>query len=170
MFGLRRRPAAPPALAALYDRVVAAARAPDWYRLGGVPDTVDGRFDMLALVVCLVTLRLQREGRAQAEADLIDRFAADLDSNLRELGVGDLSISRQVGIGVGGLGGRLGGYTAALAAAADDPLAAALARNLHRGADIGDESANWALGATRALAARIDAAPIEALLAGEVAL
>ena len=50
------------ALRPFYDAVVAEARRPDWYRAAGVPDTIDGRFDMVALSLSLVLLRLERLG------------------------------------------------------------------------------------------------------------
>ena len=167
MFARRNRGA--PAAAALYERIVDEAREPRWYTHGAVPDSVDGRFDVLALVMSLVVRRLQRDGAGQAEADLTDRFAADLDANLREMGVGDLSISKHVGRGVGALGGRVGAYADALDAG-DDALADALTRNLHRGAPADAAALAWTVGETRALDRRIAAVPLAALLAGEAAL
>lgn len=168
MFGLGRKPAPRPA-AALYDRIVEAARDPDWYRAGGVPDTLDGRFDMLALMLSLVLARAQAEGWHQEEADLVDRFTADIEANLREVGVGDLSISRQVGHGVGALGGRLASYRAAIADPGDEALAAALSRNLYRGAP--DVAAlGWAVARVREAYRRIVAIPAATLRAGEAPL
>ena len=57
LFGARREDAVQP----LYDAVVARARAPHWYEAGGVPDTVDGRFDMVAAVLALVLQRQEGE-------------------------------------------------------------------------------------------------------------
>lgn len=165
LFARRARPA-PPA-AALYERIVDAARDPQWYVAGAVPDSVDGRFDALALVLSLVLNRFQRDGAGQAEADLADRFTADLDANLREMGVGDLSISKHVGRGVGALGGRVGAYGAALDGG---DLAGALTRNLYRGASAAPGALGWAVRHTLALDARIAAIPLDALIAGEAAL
>ena len=125
-------PRAPHPAAALYARALAEARAPEWYSACGVPDTLDGRFDTLALVLSLVLLRLQALGAHQTEADVTDRFAEDMDASLREIGVSDLAISKQVGNTIGALGGRLTAYRAALGAG-DATLADALARNLYRG-------------------------------------
>ena len=56
------------ALAPLYAAIVAEGRDPFWYRDGGVPDTIDGRFDMIAAITALVMLRLEAEGDAQKGA------------------------------------------------------------------------------------------------------
>lgn len=125
-------PRAPQPAAALYARALAEARAPEWYAACGVPDTLDGRFDTLALVLSLVLLRLQALGAHQTEADVTDRFAEDMDASLREIGVSDLAISKQVGNTIGALGGRLTAYRSGLAAA-DTAFGDALARNLYRG-------------------------------------
>ena len=111
--GLGPRPPRP--AAALYARALELAREPSWFAAGGVADTLDGRFAMLAHVMALLILRLQALGLHQAEADVTDRFAADMDASLREVGVGDLSISKQVGATVGALGGRISALRSALA-------------------------------------------------------
>jgi len=157
------RPAPP--LAEGYARLVREARDPAWYEAAGVGDTVDGRFDVIALVFSLGVLRLQQLGRAQAEADLVDRFAEDMDASFREMGVGDLSISKAVGAAVAALGGRLTAYREALAS--DDALEAALVRNLYRGAEPGAVALAAAAARVRALHVRIGAAPAEALERGE---
>src|SRR6185295_16287598 len=59
IFGDRRQRAR---LSPLYAAIVAAGRDPAWYREGQVPDTIDGRFDMVAAILALVLLRLEREG------------------------------------------------------------------------------------------------------------
>jgi cytochrome b pre-mRNA-processing protein 3 len=99
---LRGRRAARAALEAaahrLYGDLVAAARAPGFFHTLGVPDTPEGRFEMIGLHAALILLRLQREGaagRALGQA-LFDLMFADLDQGLRELGVGDLGVGRQV--------------------------------------------------------------------------
>ncbi len=156
---------------ALYRAVVAEARTPDWYLAGAVADTVDGRFDAVALVLSLVLLRLEREGandtdnQRQFSADLTERFIADMDGSLRELGIGDPTVGKQVGKMVSALGGRLGAYRDALAGTGET-LDAALARNLYRGAPVDPAAVDWAARRTRALAERIDRVPLAALLAG----
>ncbi len=88
-----------PRLRPLYTAAVAAARAPAWY-LAGVPDTREGRFDMLAAVVALILLRLEAEGGGAARhdsAELTELFVADMDGSLRQMGIGDLVVGKHVG-------------------------------------------------------------------------
>ncbi|MBV8970984.1 MAG: ubiquinol-cytochrome C chaperone family protein [Sphingomonadaceae bacterium] len=145
------RPHSPPAADAVYAAIVAAARDPGWYRAGGVADTIDGRFDAVALVAALVLLRLEREGdpARQLSADLTDRFIADMDGSLRERGIGDPTVGKQVGHMIAALGGRLGAYRDALAGG---DLAAALRRNLYRGATVDPAAVDWSVRRVRALA------------------
>lgn len=82
----------------LYLRVVEKARDPAFYATLGVPDTVNGRFDMIILHATLVIRRL-REGGAEAPVvaqEMFDRMFLDFDRSLRELGVGDMSIGKQI--------------------------------------------------------------------------
>src|SRR3546814_16143047 len=101
----------------LYGAVVEYARAPRWYVEGGVEDSVDGRFDMLALVMTLVLLRLDSEGEplSQAAVDLTERFIDDMDGKLRQIGIGDFDVGKHVGTMRGALGGRMDAYGPALA-------------------------------------------------------
>jgi len=128
---LRSRPDPREALRPLWHRVVLVSREPRWYREGGVADTVAGRFDMIATVLALVLLRLERAGaEAQAQVFLTELFVEDMDRQLRETGVGDLVVGKKLGKLVSVLGGRLGAYRAALAEGADEEaLVAAVERN-----------------------------------------
>ncbi len=86
------------AAAELYLRVVEKARDPAFYATLGVPDTVDGRFDMIVLHATLVFRRM-RQGGAEAQTvaqEMFDRMFLDFDRSLRELGVGDMSIGKQI--------------------------------------------------------------------------
>lgn len=94
----------------LYEAIVAVARDPLWYREGQVPDTVTGRFDMLAAVTALVLVRMERLAEPDARPAsvlLTETFIADMDESLLEIGVGDYSIGKHVGRLVGALGGRM---------------------------------------------------------------
>src|SRR5262249_7437053 len=86
--GLFKRDPAEAAARALYARVVEQARLADFYRDAGVPDTLDGRFDMIVLHAFLVLHRLKQEGQAQGPVGqaLFDLMFADMDASLRELG------------------------------------------------------------------------------------
>jgi len=119
----------------LYGAIVAQARAREFYADYGVPDTVEGRFDMVVLHVYLVFRRLAEAGeaaRGRGQA-MFDLFIEDMDASLRELGVGDLSVPRRVRAMAEGYYGRAGAYDAALIADGDDKLAAALLRNVYAG-------------------------------------
>jgi len=117
----------------LYNAIVAEARDPAWYRDGGVPDTVDGRFDMVAMILALVLIRLEGEGeRGRLPSTLLtELFIDDMDGQLRQIGIGDVIVGKHVGRMMSALGGRISAYRAALAG--DEPLHDALARNLWRG-------------------------------------
>jgi cytochrome b pre-mRNA-processing protein 3 len=116
---------------AVYDRIVAQARAPAFYASLGVPDTPEGRFEMLALHLFLVLHRLKRERNDPAMAGLAQRLAdhlvADMDANLREMGAGDLGVGRRVKRMAGALYGRIAAYEAGF-----DAGEAALAHTLRR--------------------------------------
>ena len=92
----------------LYEQVVARARQPHWFREGQVPDTVEGRFAMLATLLALVDLRLEAGGEAArfASVSLAECFIDDMDAELRQMGTGDPVMSKKVGSLVGALGGR----------------------------------------------------------------
>lgn len=116
---------------ALYGAVVARAREPDWYLAGAVPDTVDGRFGMVATVLAFVLLRLEDEpAAATAVARLTERFVEDMDGQLRQIGIGDVVVGKHMGKMMQLLGGRLGAYRDGLAAG---DLRPAVVRNVYAG-------------------------------------
>lgn len=115
----------------LYAAIVERARQPHWYERGAVPDTVDGRFDMVAAILSLVLLRLEGEGdTAEASARVTERFVHDMDGQLREIGVGDVVVGKHVGKMMSALGGRLGAYRDGLAGG---DLDGGIVRNIYRG-------------------------------------
>lgn len=116
---------------ALYDRIVAQARQADFYERLEVPDSVDGRFEMLALHMFLVLRCLKGpsdEAQAVAQA-LFDRMFADMDRGLRDLGVGDMKVGKHVRRMAEALYGRISVYEAGLGKT--DILADAVRRNLY---------------------------------------
>ncbi len=119
----------------LYGAIVAQARTPDFYADYGVPDTIEGRFDMVVLHVYLVFRRLAAAGEAARAGgqEMFDLFIEDMDASMRELGVSDLSVPRKMRAMAEGYYGRTGVYDAALLDAGDDKLAAALLRNVYAG-------------------------------------
>jgi cytochrome b pre-mRNA-processing protein 3 len=121
----------------LYGAAVAAARDPYLYLTLGVPDTLDGRFDMVGLHAFLLIHRLSTEpplGPPLAQA-VFDAMFADMDVNLREMGVGDLSVGKRVRAMWEAFNGRSAVYAAALEAQDTSALAASIARNVWRGGD-----------------------------------
>jgi cytochrome b pre-mRNA-processing protein 3 len=127
----RRDPLGAPA-ADLYGQVVEQARRPAFYTGAGVPDTLDGRFELVALHAFLLLHRLKREGEAGAALGqaVFDLMFADMDRSLRELGAGDLGVAPRVKRMVSGFYGRIAAYEAGLADG-DGALAEALRRNLY---------------------------------------
>lgn len=154
----------------LYGAAVAAARQPGFYRDLGVPDTLDGRFDLVGLHVFLVIRRLNAApptGPAIAQA-VFDAMFSDMDTNLREMGVSDLVVGRRVKAMWEAFHGRSTAYEAALAEG-EAALAEALLRNVWRGAPPASADAPRHL-ARLVLrhAAALDAVPAEALLSGRL--
>jgi cytochrome b pre-mRNA-processing protein 3 len=134
-----RKPLAPPrgTIEAIYGMIVAQAREPLFYQAMGVPDTINGRFDMVLLHLWMVLRRLRPvEGGADLSQALFDHFCGDMDANLRELGVGDLTVPKRMQKFGEAFYGRAAAYDRALDAA-DEPLAQALCRNILDGGDIG---------------------------------
>jgi cytochrome b pre-mRNA-processing protein 3 len=163
LFGDRRERAA---LRPLYDALVAAAREPAWYREGAVPDTLEGRFDMVATMVALALVRLEAEGdRAKAESvALTELFIDDMDGTLRQIGIGDFVVGKHVGRLVGALGGRLGVLREALSGGT--ALEAAVRRNVFRDGPVPDERVAWVAERLRRLHERLAGTAVEPLLAG----
>lgn len=117
----------------LYGQIVAQARQPRFYSECGVPDTPEGRFDMIVLHLVLVVRRLRREGErgnglAQA---VIEAFFADMDRSLREMGVGDLVVPKRVRGMAEAFYGRASAYERAFDSATGDTLEQTLARNIY---------------------------------------
>jgi cytochrome b pre-mRNA-processing protein 3 len=129
----RRRKPEDAFAAALYVRTAEAARAPELFEALGIPDTLDGRFDSLALHASLMIERLRREpdGEDLAQA-FFDAMFRHLDLTLRELGVQDLGVGRRIKIMAEGLHGRALAYREALAGG-PTPLSEVLRRNAYGG-------------------------------------
>jgi cytochrome b pre-mRNA-processing protein 3 len=145
MFHFFRRNRSDHSIAGLYGMIVAQARAAPFYLIYGVPDTVSGRFEMVVLHTVLVLRRLESEPdpvRRLGQA-LFDRFCADMDGSLREMGIGDLGVPTKMRKIGEAFYGRQAAYAAALADPDQDILVGALNRNVF-GAPTGTD-----LGATR---------------------
>jgi cytochrome b pre-mRNA-processing protein 3 len=135
--GLFRRPRFERAGVELYSTAVAAARQPRFYAEWGVPDTVPGRFEMVCLHNGLLIHRINREGSPKGGKDArdlaqscFDAMFADMDVNLREMGISDLRVGNRVKMLWEGFHGRAQAYIEAIEAGDDAALAAALMRNV----------------------------------------
>jgi cytochrome b pre-mRNA-processing protein 3 len=169
MFSLRKLFKAQPdpreARRPLWNAVVHAARAPHWYQAGGVPDTLDGRFDMISLVMALVLHRIDSDpAHKLASVQLTELFVADMDGQMRQIGFGDMVVGKQVGRMVGALGGRLGAYRAP---DGSEELKAALVRNLWRGRQPGEAHLAHVAAEVAKLRRALDAMPVDALVAAD---
>ena len=165
---LTRRRARNDSAHALYVALVDQARDPAFYGTSGVPDTLDGRFDMIVLHAFLVMRRLKAAGPAGASLAqaLFDVMFSDMDQNLRELGVGDLAVGRRVKTMARGFYGRVKAYDEGLAQADDAALIAALDRNLYAAMAPAPGQVAAMAGYVRRAAAALDADDADALLAG----
>ena len=153
-----------------YGLVVDYARRPVFFTDFDVPDTIDGRFELICLHAFLYLHRLKSEGDPGASLAqfFFDLMFADFDRSLRELGTGDLSVGREVKQMAQAFYGRIHAYEQALDAAGDAELHAALRRNLYGTAEP-DEPALAAMAAyLRDEAAQLARQDATTLLAGTV--
>lgn len=152
-----------------YRRVVEQARQPGFFAEVGVPDTVDGRFELIALHAFLYLRRLKSE-QPQA-GPLGQRFFetmfTDFDRSLREMGTGDLSVGREVKRMAQAFHGRIDAYERGLAQG-DAALRAALGRNLFGTASAALACLETMADYLRREAAHLAEQPTAELLAGEV--
>src|SRR4051794_5578482 len=164
-FLFRTLTAEPARGAALFDAVVAEARHRHWYVEGAVPDTLDGRFAVLATVIAIVLIRLEREG---ADGDrlsvaLTERFIEVMESEHRELGLGDPTLGKTVRKLVGRLARRT-----ELWRTADAQWIEATRESLYKG-DVAEAPLKYSAGALRDLARRLDSTPLGELELGRIA-
>jgi len=139
---------------AIYGMIVTQAREPSFYRDLGVPDTVNGRFDLLVLHLWLVLRRFRSAAGARNISQAIfDRFCDDMDANLREMGVGDLTVPKRMQAFGEAFYGRAAAYDAAFAAGGDAP-AKALCKNVLNGE--GMENAQALASYAQTVIARLD--------------
>ncbi|MGB0921512.1 MAG: ubiquinol-cytochrome C chaperone family protein [Alphaproteobacteria bacterium] len=162
--------------APLYVALVDEARDPRFYTEMGVEDTIDGRFDLVALYVLFMIRRLRlgeaqgfkdkhREAAAQA---LFDYMLADFDRNLREMGIGDLSIGKRMKKIGAALYGRAQAYDQAMASGDKAILVECLRRNLYREADVAEAILTEMADHVVALSARFADQPYSDLVAGKL--
>lgn len=153
---------------ALYLTLVEQARSPAYYRDLEVADTVEGRFDMVALFAFLIMHRLKGQGEAAAalSQSLFDLMFADMDSNLRELGVSDIRVGKRVKRLAEKFYGRIAAYEAGLSGEAE--LTDALDRNLYDRLQPTPRTLAVMAGHLRAQTAALEDQSLEALMRGVV--
>ena len=153
--------------AKLFDRLVAQARQRVFYEKLGVPDTVDGRFDMVALHTFLIFQRLRGQGDQAASLSqaLYDTLINDFEASLRQLGAGDVGVGKRIRVMTEALQGRVKAYEAALAGNQLD-LEAALRRNLYGTTDPDMEAVRSVAAYLRRGKELADTQPIDRILRG----
>lgn len=168
LFSKRTTPAETSA-AALLEAARAAARRPELFGPGRVPDTLDGRFESMVLHVVLVLERLRADGEGSGEVAqaLFDALFRDLDAAIRELGAEDIGVAKRIRRMATAFYGRQRAYREALASADDAALAAALRRNLLATTETSDAFVNALTAAVRTTVRQLAAQPVSAILAGE---
>lgn len=150
----------------LYGTVVAAARQPIIYTSCGVPDTAEGRYEIVVLHLFLVLERLNAaaDPARSLVQPLIEAFITDMDDCMREMGVGDLTVPKKVKRAAAGLYERSAAYRTALAPGAlSSSLAEVLAASIP-GLGRADELAAYA----RVAAAHLKAAPAAPMAEGRL--
>jgi cytochrome b pre-mRNA-processing protein 3 len=152
----------------LYISAVGRARHIEFYTELGVPDTLEGRFDMISLHVFLVLRRLKGEGQPMQELGqaIFDAMFADMDRNFREMGFGDIGVGNRVKKLVQAFYGRVAAYDEGLNGE-DSILISALRRNVYRSADVTDEQVLNLAGYLRSQATNIDKNDLEAFASGK---
>ena len=154
---------------ALYAGVVAQARSPFLFREMQVPDTVDGRFEMVSLHAFLVLRRLKSESEATADLAqaLFDAMFDDMDLTLREMGAGDMGVGKRVKAMVQAFYGRVAAYEGGLSTGGAG-LADALRRNAFPGATPADASVQALARYVEAQDAHLSVCALDGLRAGEL--
>lgn len=153
----------------LFEAIVASARQPWWYRECAVPDSIEGRFAVLATLTALATLRLEAGSAAarRAAVGLAECFIDEMDGEVRQMGLGDPAIAKQVGAMVGALGSRVGRLR--LVVGRQQPWDEAVGPSLYRGASPDGEAAAQASATLQSFWKMLDATDEQALIAGRLA-
>lgn len=158
-----------------YLALVAQARSPRFYRDWQVPDTLDGRFDMIVLHVALMIRRIKKGPGAAPDADrdgfnqaLFDYMFNDMDRSLREIGVTDLGVGKRVKQMAAAFYGRAEAYQSALDAGDGAAVEEALARNVYRKGEADPQSVAALARYCETLAQALEDQPLAELLKGVV--
>lgn len=173
IFGFSRRKKANRRIVeAVYETLGSASRHPTLYTDMDVPDTVMGRFEMIAAHMALFLRRTENAGAAVKDLaqEMVDAFFEDLDHSMREIGIGDMGVPKRMKKLARMFYGRHESYRKAIDDGDLAGLAEALARNVHPGAETPPSGMERLAAQMMAVAAALDATGDDALLAGRLVL
>lgn len=157
------------AMRPLYLAIVARGRALHWYEQGKVADSMDGRFNMITSLLALVLLRMEKQPiLAQNAAWLTEIFVQDMDAQMREAGIGDVGIAKDMGKVMGLLGGRIGAFRGLFDGGDPANLRGVITRNMGGGADIGEAALNHLAAAFTEYWQNLNGCSGEELIAGKI--
>jgi len=150
----------------LYVAIVNAGRDPAWYVAGQVPDTIDGRFDMITALMALTLLRLETEEERTRRPSVLltELFIEDMDGSIRQIGIGDLMVGKHIGKMMGALGGRLAAFRSEIEAGGD--FTAFVAKNIFHDAPPDPQALDSVSRRLREFYGRLQALPCESILKG----
>lgn len=153
---------------ALFNVAVGEARQPHWFLEGEMPDTLNGRFAVLATVIALIMVRLEREGvqGEQAGIGLTERLVESLDTEIREIGLGDPTLGKQVRKLVGAVSGRVDRWRTLVGS--DGSWSGEVRRSLYLDGQAGTAAVTHSDHALRQLWKRLEDTSIEALVNGRI--
>jgi cytochrome b pre-mRNA-processing protein 3 len=152
----------------LYGAIVTQARNPALYSDFGVPDTAEGRYEMVALHLLLALDRLGKSDVADEDLrrQTLETFVTDMDDAMREFGLGDTGVVKKVKRAAGGVYARGVDFRAALAQTGNAELESRLREHVYQGADA--PAAGRLAAYVRRAVAHLDALPGEAVRAGQI--
>jgi cytochrome b pre-mRNA-processing protein 3 len=155
------------AMRPLYLAVIAKGREPHWYEAGQVKDSLDGRFDMISSILSLVLLRMENmPDLGQQAAWLTEIFVDDMDAQMREAGIGDVIIAKDMGKVMGALGGRIGAFRGAFNNSAQ--LEDAVIRNIYGSDEVSAAAKAHVVGGLSDFWKKLQSCDAQALLAGQI--
>jgi cytochrome b pre-mRNA-processing protein 3 len=137
LFSWFQRRGEDPAAAKLYQAALDQSRRPWFYREGGVPDTLDGRFEVVAAHVCVLIALFNREKKPEMGQALFDAMFRHMEADLREQGI-DMSVRKYIGCMMQAMNGRMQAYADALNRGDEDAFSSAVRRNVYKG-EAGDD-------------------------------
>ena len=151
----------------LFGLAVEEARQMHWFVEGEVPDTVNGRFAILATVIALITVRLERDGDdgRQVSAALTERLVETLDAEIREMGLGDPTLGKQVRKLIGAVAGRIERWR--LLAASDEPWTEEVKRSVYADEAVSRTAVAHTEASLRDLWQRLEVSSLQELVEGK---